>query len=49
MFINGTVSVLFWVDDCIFHAKEANEIDVVFTSLKAEFLLECKDNVAGFL
>ena len=41
--------VLFWVDDCIFYAKEAKCIDIFITSLKDKFLLKKEDDVAGFL
>ena len=46
---NGTMIVLFWVDDRIFHAKEAKEIDVVITRLTDEFLPKREKDVADFL
>ena len=41
--------VLFWVDDCIFYAKEHNSIDTIISSLKDKFLLEREEDMAGFL
>ena len=41
--------VLFWVDDCIFYAKDNASIDTIISSLKDEFLLEREEDMAGFL
>ena len=41
--------VLFWVDDAIFYAKDANSINVIISSLKEEFLLEREEDMARFL
>ena len=49
LFMNGSVIVLFWVDDCIFHAKDKKLIDETFASLKTGFLLEKEEDMAGFL
>ena len=49
LFTNGTVIVLFWVDDCIFYAKDSTCIDKIIDSLKDGFLLEKEDDMAGFL
>ena len=49
LFTNGEIMVLFWVDDCIFYAKESSSIDAMITSLKDEFLLEREEDMAGFL
>ena len=43
------MSVLFWVDDCIFYSKTQGLIDKVILSLKDEFLLEREEDMAGFL
>ena len=41
--------VLFWVDDCIFYAKDTTIIDEVIDSLKDEFLLEREEDMVEFL
>ena len=41
--------ILFWVDDCIFFAKDKKMIDEVIDSLNDSFLIEREENVAGFL
>ena len=37
LFINREVMVLFWVDDCIFYAKDTSMIDAVIIGLKMHF------------
>ena len=49
LFINGDVMVLFWVNDCMFYAKDTTMIEAVVDSLEGEFLLEHKEDMAGFL
>ena len=41
--------ILFWVDDCIFYAKDDSHINQIMYSLKESFLLEQEEDVAGFL
>jgi hypothetical protein len=41
--------VLFWVDDCIFYAKDNTSINAIISSLKDEYLLEREEDMAGFL
>ena len=40
LFTNGEIMVLFWVDDCIFYAKDDSSINAIIYSLKDEYLLE---------
>ena len=49
LFTNGTVMILFWVDDAIFYAKSKKIIDDVILSLKDIFLLERDKDMARFL
>ena len=49
LFTNGEIMVLFWVDDCIFYAKDDASINAIISSLKDEFLLEREEDMAGFL
>ena len=49
LFTNGTVMILFWVDDAIFYVKSKKIIDDVILSLKDNFLLEKEEDMAGFL
>ena len=47
--MNGTVMLLFWVDDCIFYSKNKAVINIVIDNLKDECLLEREGDIAGFL
>ena len=49
LFTNGTVVVLFWVDNCTFYSKESKDIDDMVSNLKDGFLLEREEDVAEFL
>ena len=49
LFINGSVMILFWVNDCIFYAKDKTQINEVMNSLEESFLLESEEDVAGFI
>ena len=49
LFTNGEIMVLFWVEDCIFYAKDNVSINAIISSLKDECLLEREEDMAGFL
>ena len=49
LFTNGEIMVLFWVDDCIFYAKDDSSINAIISSLKDEYLLKRDEDMAGFL
>ena len=56
LFYNGKVICLVYVDDCLFFAKQATDIDEIIRDLKSPakaeddtFLLDEEEDVAGFL
>ena len=40
LFTNGDVMALFWLEACMFYAKDDSSINTIISSLKDEFLLE---------
>ena len=40
LFTNDSIMILFWVDNCIFYAKDDSQINQIIDSLKDSFLLE---------
>ena len=46
---NGTITVLFWVDDAIFYSKSDTPIQNLILDLKDEFLLKKEADMAGLL
>ena len=46
LFTNGSVMILFWVDDCIFYTNDKKMIDEVIDNLKDRFLLEREEDLA---
>ena len=49
LFINDSVVVLFWVDDCIFYTNEYKYIEGTLKSLEVKFLFEKEEYMADFL
>ena len=49
LFINDKVICLVYVDDCLFFAKDVQDIDNTLAILRESLTLEEEDNVAGFL
>ena len=49
VFTGGEIMVLFWVDDCIFYAKDTSLVNTIISNLKDDFLLEQKEDMTKFL
>ena len=48
VFTGGEIMVLFWVDDCIFYAKDTSLVNTIISNLKDESLLEQKEDMTRF-
>ena len=48
LFTNGTIMLIFWVNNCIVYSKDNAATEKVIGSLKGEFLLKREGSIAGF-